>query len=304
MLNFARQNKPVKTKVNVHELIDNTLEIRSYVLKTANIEIVRDYDPALPWITADPGQLQQVFLNLIVNAEFAMKKAHDKGKLIIKTDYNDKSVRLSFRDDGPGISEEVKQKLFQPFFTTKDSGEGTGLGLSLSRAIIREHGGTISIESHPGQGAEFIITLPVTPLEEPTAETTPDDSLKSSAAFKAARILVVDDEETIRLLIQKILSPLGCCVDSANNSTEALSGLDNAVYDAMLLDIRMPGISGMEFHAKISETHPEYLRKMVFMTGDISGMDVKSFLKQNDLPCIQKPFGRKELLQALSNIIK
>ncbi|MEN8614148.1 PAS domain S-box protein [Dehalogenimonas sp. THU2] len=136
MLTFARQSKPVRSSVSIEELLDNTLELRNYVMRTANIEVVRDYAPDLPWVTADAGQLQQVFLNIIVNAEFAMKKANSKGVLIVKTEKRDGHIRVLITDDGPGMPEEVKNKLFQPFFTTKDPGEGTGLGLALSMGII------------------------------------------------------------------------------------------------------------------------------------------------------------------------
>ena len=106
LLTFARQTKPIKTLVNLNELIDNTLKLRDYVLKTANIEVVTRFDPELPWSVVDPGQLQQVFLNLIVNAEQAMKEAHGKGTLTITTEKKENNIRMSFQDDGPGITKE------------------------------------------------------------------------------------------------------------------------------------------------------------------------------------------------------
>ena len=109
----------------------------------------------------DPGQMQQVFLNLIVNAEQAMKKAHGKGTLTITTKKIDNNIRISFQDDGPGITAENMGHLFEPFFTTKAPGEGTGLGLSLSRSIVLEHDGKMSVESEFGHGATFIIELPI-----------------------------------------------------------------------------------------------------------------------------------------------
>ncbi len=161
MLAFARQTKPVRASVSINELIDATLGLRSYVLRTANIEVIKHLDPDLPWIVVDPGQMQQVFLNLIVNAEYAMKEAHGKGILTISSEKLIDCIRLTFQDDGPGISKENKTRLFESFFTTKAAGEGTGLGLSLSHSIIREHGGKMRVESEPGQGAAFIIELPM-----------------------------------------------------------------------------------------------------------------------------------------------
>jgi PAS domain S-box-containing protein len=162
LLMFARQAKPFKTSVNINEIIENTLKLRDYVLKTNSIEVLARLDPELPWVSADPGQMQQVFLNLIVNAEQAMVKAHGRGTLTISTEKKGNNIRVSVKDDGPGISKENLGRLFEPFFTTKDPGEGTGLGLSLSRSIILEHNGTINVESELRHGATFIIELPVT----------------------------------------------------------------------------------------------------------------------------------------------
>ena len=171
LLTFARQAKPVKAVANLNELIDNTLKLREYVLKTNNINVVTRFDPELPWVVVDPGQMQQVFLNLIVNAEQAMKKAHGKGTLTISTKKIYNNIRISYQDDGPGITRENLGHLFEPFFTTKEPGEGTGLGLSLSRSIILEHNGKMSVESEFGHGATFIVEIPIIealPLEMET----------------------------------------------------------------------------------------------------------------------------------------
>ncbi|MEI9478347.1 MAG: PAS domain S-box protein, partial [Deltaproteobacteria bacterium] len=303
MLTFARQNKPVKTSANIHELIDNTLEIRSYVLRTANIEVIRSYDPSLPWVTVDPGQMQQVFLNLIVNAEFAMKKAHGKGTLVITTAKKDGHISISFKDDGMGMSHETKAKIFNPFFTTKQVNEGTGLGLSLSHSIILEHGGTIEIESEVGQGANFIITLPVTLVEEAKSPESTVVIHPSPEHIKPARILVVDDEEGIRKLVSTILTRNGHSVDTTGDAAEALTMLESAGYDIVLMDIRMPGMSGMEFYERITEGHPEMAGKVIFITGDTSDESVRVFLEQKNLSYITKPFDKETLLKKVNGLL-
>jgi PAS domain S-box-containing protein len=298
MLTFARQTKPMRTSGSINELIEASLGLRSYVLRTANIEVVKHLAPDLPWVVVDPGQMQQVFLNLIVNAEFAMKKAHQKGTLTITTENKDGHIRISFKDDGTGMSQETKNKLFHPFFTTKDVGEGTGLGLSLSRSIILEHGGTIEVESQPGQGATFIITLPVTqPAEAAPAEVVTAVSVEK---IKTGRILVVDDEETIRSLVRTILSKSGHTVDTTGDAREALTKLENNTYDAVLMDIRMPGMSGMELYAKVIEQHPEMKNRFIFITGDTSDAQTRVFLESNNLPFITKPFDKETLEQRVN----
>ena len=179
LLTYARQSKPVRTLSNLNELIANTLKLRDYVLKTANIEVITRYDPELPLTIVDPGQLQQVFLNLIVNAEQAMKGARGRGTLTITTEKKGNMIRMSFQDDGPGITKENMGHLFQPFFTTKAPGEGTGLGLSLSRSIVSEHGGGMNVESEFGHGANFIIELPIIESLPSEADVQPPTAAKN-----------------------------------------------------------------------------------------------------------------------------
>ena len=303
MLTFARQNKPVKASANINELIDNTLEIRSYVLRTANIEVIRNYDPSLPWVTVDPGQMQQVFLNLIVNAEYAMKKAHGKGTLVITTEKNDGHISISFKDDGMGMSQETKAKVFNPFFTTKQVNEGTGLGLSLSRSIILEHDGTIEVESEPGQGTTFIITLPVTPADEGKAPELTVDSQTSPENFKSARILVVDDEEGIRKLVSTILVKSGHVVDVTGDSVDAFEKLGSNTYDVIICDIRIPGMSGMEVYKLTLEAHPELTGKFIFITGDTSDETTRVFLEKNKLTYVTKPFDKNNLMKKVQELL-
>jgi PAS domain S-box-containing protein len=161
LLSFARQTKPTRTHEDINNLISNVLQLREYHLKANNIDVHTALDPALPITMADAGQLQQVFLNLIVNAETEMKLAHGKGKLVITTEKVDDNIHTSFKDNGPGIPKANLHKIFDPFFTTREVGEGTGLGLSLCYGIVKEHNGRIWAESERGKGATFIVELPI-----------------------------------------------------------------------------------------------------------------------------------------------
>lgn len=160
LLTFAHQDELQRSYVNINELLSQTLQLRSYEMDSRNIKVTRDFAADLPSIQVDPAQLQQVFLNLILNAEKEMTAAHSKGNLIIKTEKTPSAIILSFKDDGPGISAENLPKIFTPFFTTRKIGEGAGLGLSISHGIITRHGGKISVQSKLGSGATFIIELP------------------------------------------------------------------------------------------------------------------------------------------------
>ncbi|MFC2056222.1 ATP-binding protein [Chloroflexota bacterium] len=161
LLTFARQHKPLRELVDINDIIRTTYELQRYHMNTTNIKVTMEFDPNLPATAADDRQLQQVFLNLILNAETAIKLAQDGGNLIIRTETVNGFIRISFADDGPGIAEENMQRLFEPFFTTREVGQGTGLGLSICYGIIKEHEGTIHAESKEGEGATFIIELPI-----------------------------------------------------------------------------------------------------------------------------------------------
>jgi PAS domain S-box-containing protein len=304
LLIFARQTKPIRTSVNLNELIDNTLKLRDYVLKTANIEVVTSFDPELPWSSIDPGQLQQVFMNLIVNAEQAMKKAHGRGNLTVTTEKKGKNIRISFADDGPGVTKENIKRLFQPFFTTKAPGEGTGLGLSLSRSIILEHGGEINVESEPGHGAQFIIEIPITEALPPKVDASSPVAKVRPTSTKKGRILVVDDEPGVRDLIEKTLTRTGHSVDTIADAREAAAKLTvGATYDVIFTDVRMPGMSGIELYAYILEKVPAMANRIVFITGDTMGADIKAFLTQNNLIYLSKPFDIEALKEKVDTIL-
>ncbi|MEE8372403.1 MAG: response regulator [Dehalococcoidia bacterium] len=161
LLSFARKHAPKRAYASVNDSITSTVELRAYDLNLDNIKIALDLDPDLPGTMADFRQLQQVFLNLITNAEQALKQARGRGTITIGTQKTDGVIRISVADDGPGIPASALSRVFEPFYTTKDVGKGTGLGLSICHGIVQEHGGQIQVESTEGSGATFIIEMPI-----------------------------------------------------------------------------------------------------------------------------------------------
>jgi PAS domain S-box-containing protein len=164
LLTFARKQAPVKQPVNINSVIEKVLELRAYEQRVNNIRVNTQFAPNLPEIMADYFQLQQVFLNIVINAEYFMIEAHKRGTLTITTERTGEIIRAYFTDDGPGIAEENLGHLFDPFFTTKEVGKGTGLGLSICHGIITEHGGRMYAESELGKGATFVVELPIVKL--------------------------------------------------------------------------------------------------------------------------------------------
>ena len=181
LLSFARRKKPEKGYISINEAIEATLRLRSNDLRLNGIDLQVDLQSGLPRIFADDSEIQQVVLNLIINAEQAMLEADGGGTLLVKTEGQGGLVRIIVRDDGPGISKEATDQIFDPFFTTKEVGKGTGLGLSICYGIIQDHGGVIRVESDSPHGATFIVELPVSSNMTETATTTgtPASSVKS-----------------------------------------------------------------------------------------------------------------------------
>ena len=161
LLTFARRRQPKKEYSDVNNIVQSALELRAYELKTSNIEVITNLAPSLPQIPLDFHQIQEVFLNLILNAEQAMTEANNGGKLTIKTEENKRYVRTTFTNDGPGIPAENLDRIFDPFFTTKGEKGGTGLGLSVCHGIITEHDSKIYAKSKPGKGTTFFVELPI-----------------------------------------------------------------------------------------------------------------------------------------------
>ena len=293
LLAFSRQTKPERKLVDINELIESTLVLRAYHLRVNNIEVITRLAPDLPETVVDPGQIQQVLLNLIVNAETEMKLARGKGKLTITTEKSRNTIKICVKDDGPGIKPEVTDRIFDPFFTTREVGQGTGLGLSLCYGIVNEHKGKIYAESQPGKGATFTIELPVVTEVAPIKLAEP--VIKKPKKKVKARILVVDDEQVIRDFANRVLSSEGHKIETVDNAADAVKKIESQKYDLILMDIKMPGISGMTLYKRIQKIDKSLARRVVFITGDIMGADTEKFLSQAKVAHIEKPFDAERL---------
>jgi PAS domain S-box-containing protein len=298
LLVFAHQRKTGREYVSINDIITRVLELRAYEMKVNNIEVESQLDPDLPLTMADAGQFQQVFLNIILNAEYFMTKAHNKGKLLVKTEKIDGNIRASFIDDGTGISKENMDKIFNPFFTTKEVGKGTGLGLSICHGIITQHKGRIYAQSQLGKGATFVIELPIVaePAQAGKAKATKPEPQKP----RGAKILVVDDEEAILAFLSRLLSEWGHSVETINNADTALEKLNEERYSLVLLDIKLPGMSGIELYQHIEDIAPALARRVMFITGDIMEGTTRAFLEKTGAPYITKPLDIEVLKKTIN----
>jgi PAS domain S-box-containing protein len=300
LLVFARQARPERTYVNINEIINTTLELRAYSLRNNNVTVILQLDPDLPTTVADPGQLQQVFLNLIINAEAEVKSIH-VGRLAIKTECAGDSIRISFKDNGLGIAEENLERIFNPFFTTRKVGQGTGLGLSVCHGIITEHKGRIWAESQFGKGATFVVEIPI--VKDSHKLDVAEAVVRETRKVDKARILVIDDETVIRKYVSQILAEEGHEVEATDSAEDALQKVNNNDYRAIILDIKMPGMSGIELYKHFQEISPGLADKVVFMTGDMMGPSTMAFLSSSKAPYIVKPFDATQLKAELNRVL-
>jgi PAS domain S-box-containing protein len=300
LLAFARQRKPQRKKVQINDLLKSTIDLQAYTLKTGNINVITHFDPRLPVTIADSNQIQQVFINLIINAQTAMKKHEGKGTLEISTERMDDLIRVSFRDTGPGIARDNLDRIFNPFFTTKEVGEGTGLGLSISHGIISEHNGRIYVSSDQEKGSTFVVELPIiTKSEHPAFQ----DTEQQTPAKRKAKVLVVDDEAVIRKLVSRVLGNEGHEVDIVDNGEKALELIRNNRYNLILLDIKMPGIGGIELYNRIKDIAGSLTSRIVFITGDVMGEETQKFFNKTKVPYLMKPFDSNRLKFEINKLL-
>jgi two-component system NtrC family sensor kinase len=268
-----------------------------------DIEVVTDLEESLPPTLADSHQLRQVFLNIVINAHQAMTAHRSSGCLTMKTRLLGEEIVVEIEDDGPGIDPAILGKIFDPFFTTKDVGQGTGLGLSICYGIVKEHGGRIAASNSPGGGALFVVTLPIRrPKELPAARRAPAAQPSAEPAPRA-RILVVDDEESIGEILSETLQHAGHTVDVAVNGLEALALIEAGSYDLIISDLKMPGMGGEDLYDRIAEQDPALARRMVFSTGDTVSQESEDFLERSGARCVQKPFDLEDVRRLVDELL-
>ncbi|HEV2617967.1 MAG TPA: ATP-binding protein [Candidatus Acidoferrales bacterium] len=303
LLFFARQAQPERTRVDLNEIVERTVALRGYELKIENIAIRCELAPDLPATLADPHQLQQVVLNLLVNAEQAILESRGHGGILLRTRKTAESrLLLDVSDDGPGVPPQIASRIFDPFFTTKPPGLGTGLGLSIVYGIVEQHGGSVAFENLPGGGARFTLEIPLLTVPVGAVLATATSSA-DPGHVSPGRILVVEDEPTVAQLISDVLGDEGHKVEAVLDSQDGLTRVARTRYDLIICDLRMPRLDGPAFYDSLVRTQSPARDRILFITGDTLGPHTVEFLKSRHLPFLAKPFLVEELKLAANRIL-
>jgi len=304
LLSFARRRAPERKPVCLNSLVEGALEILAYQLRTNNIEVTARLDPQLPPVMVDPHQLQQVFVNIINNARQAIESDQPRGWIKVTTEAQGSSVLAIIQDSGPGIPEEHLSKIFDPFFTTKGVGEGTGLGLSLCYGIVKDHGGTIFPINKAGEGAMFIIELPISHHTGDTDREHPPEPVEpvNPNEGKGKRVLVIDDEEPILHMVRETLLPSGYEVDVASDGEAGLRQVKNGRYDVLLCDWKMPGLNGQQVYERVKHIDGRLSHRFIFITGDVVNENTRRFLERHKKICLPKPFTLSDFRAAIRKV--
>jgi len=296
---FARRAPHRTQRLDLRTVINRLIELREYHLRADNISIHVAKQDGPVWVIADPDQLMQVLLNLLLNSEQAIRDIRDSGDVWIECRADGRLARISLRDNGAGISREIRERVFEPFFTTRQPGQGAGLGLAISHGIIEQHQGTISAESTAGEGTTIRIELPLSP--EKRSDTAPTNSLPA-ASPAAKHALVIDDEDGILEMVGDTLERFGCRVTLLHGSSGVEAALKNTQFDAVICDLKMPGQNGLEVYRFLRRTYPELASHFLLMTGNLAdaqehGAEIAS------VPLLPKPFTLVRLREAVSQLL-
>jgi PAS domain S-box-containing protein len=304
LMAFSRPGSGGRSRIDVAQIVRELFRRERESLGTSNIAMRLTASESLPLIEGDSKLLTQALLNIVTNAGQAISSVRDHGTVDVSVSATRSSVIVAFSDDGPGIPPEDIRRIFDPFFTTKRPGGGSGLGLTISLAVVKEHGGTIEVQSQPGAGATFRVLLPVAEGESDMPARSPTLRTRAQvAAFADRSALVIDDEESIREIVQEGLSARGLEVDCAESAEVALEFLSKRRYDVLLCDFNLPRLRGPEFLDRVRADSSRSPRVFILMTGDLIDPASVAEVGKKGAHLLQKPFHISALSSLLAELL-
>jgi PAS domain S-box-containing protein len=299
-LAMARQHKAEMRPTAVQSLVDDALQLLAYPMRTSGVTVEQDVATDLPAVLCDPDQMIQVLSNLLTNARHALEARPLPRQVRLRAHADGEWVELEVADNGPGIADDIRSRVFDPFFTTKPVGSGTGIGLAVSRGVVEAHGGSVSLAPTDGEGACFVVRLPLArdASQRPSFTNTPE--APQTPPVRSA--LVVDDEPDIGALLAEMLQKLAYRVEVKVSGEAAQVALTQRDYDVVLCDLRMPGLDGPALYDWMAEHRPHLCARTAFITADTLSASSHRFLAHAGRPILEKPFVPAELRELLANL--
>jgi PAS domain S-box-containing protein len=308
LLSFVRRREENREMTDVAVLVERTIRALEADLARQSVAISVSVEPDLPPLACDAAGVEQVLTNLIDNAA----RAAPGGKVQLRVHRERDGIAIEVEDSGPGIPPALLSRIFEPFFTTRSTGEGTGLGLSVSLGIVQQHGGELRAENRtPGPGARFWAWLPLgTATSSPTRRVNgaipAPFAVTETGGGAAPRVLIIDDEDAVRSSMRRYFERQGWVVEEASDGSIGLAKLvtahDDLTYQLIICDLRMPGLSGLEVHQWVSASRPDLLSRLVFVSGDTASPETAAFLASSSCPVLEKPFELSELAAVVARV--
>lgn len=306
---FARRTPQQAHRLDLRSVPDRLLELRAYQLAANNIRVNYRRPQKPVWIKGDRDALLQLMLQLVLNAEHAIREQRESGEIRLGCECLDGFAVLTVQDDGCGVPPEMREHIFDPFFTTRLTQRGTGLGLSMCYGIVEQHGGEVAVESEVGKGTTFRVRLP---LVSPELRAEPESSSRNNQITEPAasqlqpvspsrRFLVIDDEAEILNLVSAALDKIGTTVVTLQDSTRLAPILKENSFDAVLCDLKMPGHDGLSVLRTLREQRSTLVKRFILMTGNLADAD-KAALELEGVPILPKPFTLALLREMLDRV--
>ncbi len=299
---FSRVERDTFIHVNLVDVIETAINMAYNEIKY-RARLVKEYKK-VPMVSASEGRLSQVFLNLIINATHAIEEGDvENNEIRVRTWSDENYVYAEVKDTGSGIDRKSREKLFEPFYSTKDIGKGSGLGLTISKSIIESYGGAISVDSEKGKGTSFIVQLPVAEKQVEIARTPQPSQTDEHVEHVKGRILIVDDEARIRSSMKRMLRKHETV--EAESGAEAIRLLkEDREFDLILCDMMMPNMSGMDLHKWLVENFPELAKQLIFITGGAFTPRARDYLSSVDNLRLEKPFCMESFINAVNERVR
>lgn len=310
LLNFSRRRQSQRGMVNLRELLERCLNLLSYNFRTGNVSVNRHYTDDIAAANVDEYQVQQVFMNLMINAAQAMREAETAHPTITVATRNDPDsgrAIVEISDNGPGIPDEIREQIFSPFFTTKGEGEGTGLGLTVSKGIVEDHGGTLKIRSEVGGGTKFEIAFAKPDphrldYDEDEGQHGGNTEQTEVVSDLEGRVLVMDDELSILSMAKQVLTARGLSVTLVQTLAEAQQLLESEHFDVIVADVHMPDGDGQDVLAFLENSEDNRDSGCIFITGNPQmAAEMKS--QHPDLSTLLKPFRLQDFSAEVTDAI-